>query len=215
MVAAVDVELEVSELLEQVDQLRQRAKQQAAIIGLLVRLLNVRGGKLDGDRIPDGASKSAILRAVASGSKLLALDTVLRIVGISSARYHAWRRKEEGCGLDDQPSCPKSFPSQLTRDEVSTMRDFVESETYRHIAVQNLALYGQRLGKLFASASTWYNMIHERGWRRPRRRVHPAKPKEGLRATRPNEYWQIDTTVIRLTTGIRIYLQAVVDNSHR
>ena len=110
VVAAVDVELEVYELLEQVDQLRQRAKQQAAIIGLLVRLLNVRGGKLDGDRIPDGASKSAILRAVASGSKLLALDTVLRIVGISSARYHAWRRKEEGCGLDDQPSCPKSFP---------------------------------------------------------------------------------------------------------
>ena len=215
VVAAVDVELEVYELLEQVDQLRQRAKQQAAIIGLLVRLLNVRGGKLDGDRIPDGASKSAILRAVASGSKLLALDTVLRIVGISSARYHAWRRKEEGCGLDDQPSCPKSFPSQLTRDEVSTMRDFVESETYRHIAVQNLALYGQRLGKLFASASTWYKMIHERGWRRPRRRVHPAKPKEGLRATRPNEYWQIDTTVIRLTTGIRIYLQAVIDNFSR
>ena len=215
MVAAVDVELEVSELLEQVDQLRQRAKQQAAIIGLLVRLLNVRGGKLDGDRVPDGASKSAILRAVASGSKLLALDTVLRIVGISSARYHAWRRKEEGCGLDDQPSCPKSFPSQLTRDEVSTMRDFVESETYRHIAVQNLALYGQRLGKLFTSASTWYNMIHERGWRRPRRRVHPAKPKEGLRATRPNEHWQIDTTVIRLTTGIRIYLQAVIDNFSR
>ena len=63
------------------------------------------------------------------------------------------------------------------------MRDFVESATYRHIAVQNLALYAQRLGKLFASASTWYKMIRERGWRRPRTRVHPIKPKEGLRAT--------------------------------
>ena len=126
-----------------------------------------------------------------------------------------WRRREEGCGLDDQPSCPKLFPGQLTRDEVSTMRDFVESETYRHVAVQNLALYAQRLGKLFASASTWYKMIRKRGWRRPRRRVHPAKPKEGLRVTRPNEYWQIDTTVLRLTTGIRIYLQAVIDNFSR
>ncbi len=58
-------------------------------------------------------------------------------------------------------------------------------------------------------------MIHERGWRRPRRRVHPAKPKEGLRATRPNEYWQIDTTVIRLTTGIRIYRPADIDNFSR
>ena len=92
------------------------------------------------------------------------------------------------------------------------MRDFVESESYRHIAVQNLALYAQRLGKLFASASTWYKMIRRRGWKRPRTRVHPAKPKTGLRATCPNEYWQIDATVIRLTTGIRIYLQAVINN---
>ncbi len=45
--------------------------------------------------------------------------------------------------------------------------------------------------------------------------MYPAKPKEGLRATRPNEYWQIDATVIRLTTGIRIYLQAVIDNFSR
>ena len=215
VVASVDVELEVYELLEQVDSLRQRAKVHAAIIGLLVRVLRLRGGKFDADRVPDGETKSSVLRAIASATGLLSLSTVLRIVGISSARYHAWRRKEDGCGLDDQPSCPKSFPSQLTRDEVSTMRDFVESESYRHVAVQNLAVYSQRLGKLFASLSTWYKMIRERGWKRPRRRVHPAKPEEGLRATRPNQYWQIDATVIRLTTGIRIYLQAVIDNFSR
>ena len=40
VVAAVDVELEVYELLEQVDRLRQRSKAQAAIIGLLVRALS-------------------------------------------------------------------------------------------------------------------------------------------------------------------------------
>ena len=131
MVAAVDVELEVYNLLEQVDQLRQRARVQAAIIGLLVRLLNLRGGNLDGDRIPDGASKSAVLRAITSTTGLLSLSTALQIIGISSARYHAWRRREGGCGLDDQPSCPKSFPSQLTRDEVSTMRD---SSNLRRIA---------------------------------------------------------------------------------
>ena len=45
MVASVDVELEVYELLEQVDNLRQRAKVQAAIIGLLVRVLRFRRGE--------------------------------------------------------------------------------------------------------------------------------------------------------------------------
>ena len=39
MVASVDLELEVYELLEQVDHPRQRVKVQAAIIGLLVRVL--------------------------------------------------------------------------------------------------------------------------------------------------------------------------------
>ena len=42
-----------------------------------------------------------------------------------------------------------------------------------------------------------------------------GEAKTGLRATCSNEYWQIDTTVIRLTTGIRIYLQAVIDNFSR
>ena len=53
VVASVDVEL-VYELLERVDQLRQRASRQAAVIGLLMQLLKLRGGKLDGDRVPEG-----------------------------------------------------------------------------------------------------------------------------------------------------------------
>ena len=52
-------------------------------------------------------------------------------------------------------------------------------------------------------------------WRRPRLRVHPAKPKIGLRTTRANEMWHIDTTVIRLLDGTRAYLHAVIDNFSR
>ena len=96
-----------------------------------------------------------VLRAVSSASRVLALAVVLRIVGLSTSRYHVWRRKADGCGLDDESSCPRLFPTRLTRDEISTMRDFVESKDYRHIAIQNLAIVAQRAGKLFASASTW------------------------------------------------------------
>ena len=222
MVASVEVELSVYELLEQVDSLRQRARVQAAIIVLLVRMLTLRGGKLDGNRIADGETKSAVLRAIASASGLLSLSTVLRIVGISSARYHAWRRRKTAFDSTINRAVRGLFPAssratKYPRCGISskTFAFDVASEDFRHIGVQNLALYAQRLGKLFASASTWYKMIRKRGWRRPRRRVHPGKPKEGLRATRPNEYWQIDATVIRLTTGIRIYLQAVIDNFSR
>ena len=53
------------------------------------------------------------------------------------------------------------------------------------------------------------------GWRRPRLRVYPAKPKVGLRTTGADEMWHIDTTVIRLLDGTRAYLHAVIDNFSR
>src|SRR5471030_1639032 len=72
-----------------------------------------------------------------------------------------------------------------------------------------------RIGTLFASPATWGRLIRERGWLRPRARVHPATPNEGIRATRPNEYWHVDVTVIRLLDGTRLYLHAVIDNFSR
>ena len=66
-----------------------------------------------------------------------------------------------------------------------------------------------------ASPSTWYHLVRQYGWRRPRVRVHPAKPKVGLRTTGPDEMWHIDTTVIRLLDGTRAYLHAVIDNFSR
>ena len=68
---------------------------------------------------------------------------------------------------------------------------------------------------MFASASTWYRLVRQHGWRRPRLRVHPARPKVGLRATRPNEFWHIDATVIWLLDSTKAYVHAVIDNYSR
>ena len=46
-------------------------------------------------------------------------------------------------------------------------------------------------------------------------RIHPAKPKVGIRASRPNEIWHVDTTLIRLLDGSRAYRHAVIDNFSR
>jgi transposase InsO family protein len=45
--------------------------------------------------------------------------------------------------------------------------------------------------------------------------VYPEKPKTGIRATYPNEYWHIDVTVIRLLDDTKCYLHAVIDNFSR
>ena len=105
--------------------------------------------------------------------------------------------------------------NRLTRGEVHAIEDMVTSLAYRHVPTRTLAVLAQRLGTVCASPSTWYRVVRTHGWRRPRLRIHPAKPKVGLRTARPNEVWHIDTTVIRLLDGTRAYLHAVIDNFSR
>ena len=125
-----------------------------------------------------------------------------------------WRRSEE-CELHDLPSCPRTCPQQLTLKEVDQIKEMVTSDNYRHVPTGTLAILAQRLGRVFASASTWYRLIHTFGWRRPRKRVHPAKPTSGIRAKRPDKIWHVDTTQIRLLDGSRVYLHAIIDNFSR
>ena len=103
----------------------------------------------------------------------------------------------------------------LTPAEIDMMKNRVTSDEYRQVPTGTLARLAQRLGKVFASSSTWYRLIRIHNWRRPRKRLHPAKTKVGIRAFRPNEIWHVDTTLIRLLDGSRAYLHAVIDNFSR
>jgi putative transposase len=83
------------------------------------------------------------------------------------------------------------------------------------MSLRALALHAQRIGKVLASPSTWYRLVKNAGWRRPRIRVHPVKPKIGIRAKAPGELLHLDVTIIRLLDGTRAYLHAVIDNYSR
>jgi transposase InsO family protein len=83
------------------------------------------------------------------------------------------------------------------------------------MSLRTLAVHAQRIGKVFASPSTWAKLIRERGWLRPRQRVHPPKPTLGVRASQPNEIWHVDVTVLKLLDGTKAYLHAIIDNYSR
>ncbi len=143
------------------------------------------------------------------------LHLALRIVGLSASRYHAWRRVPIVCGLDDRSPCPRTMPSRLAASEIAAIKDMVLAPEYRHMPVRTLALYAQRIGKVFASTATWARLIRERDWRRPRFRVHPDKPTVGIRATAPNQIWHIDVSILKLLDGSKAYIHAVIDNFSR
>jgi hypothetical protein len=174
--------------------LRQRTALLAAVIGLLAAMLRVSKNGLDYERYADGASKAVLLRAVDRASKVLPLSSALRVVSLSTSRYWSWRRIEDGCELDDPPSCPRLRPTRLTSQAAEHMRALAESAEHRHMSLRALALHAQRIGRVVASPWTWYRVARKLAWRRPRRRLYPAKPKIGIRASGPGELLHVDIT---------------------
>jgi len=180
------VDMDVVALQQEALALRARVERLVALLRLVVVLPRVSGFSLACARLSDGATKISLLREIERSRSTLPLRTVLRVLRLSSSRYHTWKREDE-CGLDDMRSCPRSSPQQLTRAEVETIRGMVTSEEYRHEPTGTLALLAQRLGKVFVSAATWQKLVRLYKWRRPRLRVHPFKPKDGIRSPAPNK----------------------------
>jgi putative transposase len=215
VVISVDVaNLTEPELRQEILKLRQRIEKLAALLQLALALLKTSGFRLAGGRLPDGEAKLRILRAVDQAGECIPLRAVLRWLHLTPSRFQAWRRRQIACALDDQSSCPRTAPHRLTRAEVHAIRDMVTAPEYRHVPTGRLAVLAQRLNIVSASPSTWYRLVQTYGWRRPRLRVHPAKPKVGLRTSAPDEIWHIDTTVIRLLDGTRAYLHASWEFHH-
>ena len=214
-VVSIDVlDMDAEALQREVLFLRRRLTRLLALPHLVVVAFKVAGFSFDRVRIPDGARKQRLLRVIERTRTHLPLRGVLKLIGMSSTRYHAWLGKQE-CGLDDLSCCPKSSPQQLTLEESLAIKNMVTADEYRHVPTGTLARLAQRLGKVFASPTTWYRLVRAHNWRRPRQRVHPAKPTVGIRATRPNEIWHVDTTLIRLLDGSKAYLHAIIDNFSR
>jgi len=196
-----------------------RLEKQLRVLHEVVRLLlawkQASNANLDHQRLDDGTKKTMLLRAIRRARDIMPLKAALHIIGLKRGRYHAWINREHLCQLDDRPSCARRRPGRLSFDEVRKMGALVTSNEHRHMSIRALALFAQRTRQVFAHPVTWGRLIRERGWRRPRLRVYPAKPKVGIRASRPNEYWHIDASIIRLVDGTRVYLHAVIDNYSR
>jgi putative transposase len=159
------LELDTVQLQHQVILLRRRIARLASLLRLVVIVLKVSGVSFARVRLSEGTAKRQLLRAIERSRSDLPLRTVLRVIGLSYARYHDWIR-DDRCDLDDRSSCPRNSPQQLTSNEVNTIRNMVTSDEYRHVSTRVLAVLAQRLGNVFASPTTWYRLIRAHKWRR-------------------------------------------------
>src|SRR5579864_3241481 len=134
VVICLDVaDLTEPELRQEVLKLRRRVQKLTALLRLALALLRTSGFSLTGERLPDGRAKMRILRAVDRAHEYVPLRTVQRFLRVSPSRFHAWRRRQRACALDDQSSCPRTSPYRLTSPEIRAIEDMVTSPDYRHV----------------------------------------------------------------------------------
>ena len=127
-VITLDVaDMDALRLQQEVLELRDRVQRLVALLRIMAVLLKVSGFSLAGSRLPDGTAKITLLRAIERSRSVLSLRIVLRLLRLSQSRYHSWKREQE-CGLDDVPSCPRTSPQQLTSAEVETVKQMVTSD---------------------------------------------------------------------------------------
>src|ERR1700726_3118957 len=146
---------------------RRRVQKLTALLRLVLALLRTSRFRLTEERLPDGLDKIRILRAVDRAREFVPLRALLRFLRLSPSRFHAWRQLQHACALDDHSSCPHISPHRLTPPEVRMIKDMVTALEYRHVPTGTLAILAQRLGKVWASPSTWYQLVRKFGWRRP------------------------------------------------
>jgi putative transposase len=142
-VVSIDVlDSEVAELQRKVIQLRRRNARLIALLRLIFTVLKIADFSLARLRISDADDKLRLVGAIEQARNHFKLRTVLRIIGLSFGRFHAWAR--EPCGIEHLQACPKSSPQQLTAHELSSIHDMVTSQSYRHVPTGTLARLAQR-----------------------------------------------------------------------
>jgi hypothetical protein len=133
VIVSLDVALTEPQLRQEILTLRRHVQKLAGLLRLALVLLRVSGFTLSGERLPDGADKPRILRAIDQARSCIPLRALLRLLRLSPSRFHAWRRRYPGCALDDQSSCPRTSPHRLTPAEIRVIEDLMTSPTHRHV----------------------------------------------------------------------------------
>ena len=82
-----------AQLQREVLRLQGRIRKLIALLRVLLVVLKISRFSLGQTRLPDGNDKRSLLRVIDQARSALPLRSVLRVVGLSSSRYHHWKRE--------------------------------------------------------------------------------------------------------------------------
>ena len=160
-------------------------------------------------------SKEELVHSILKYKKNINLKLILRLFNISSSVFYHWKNQVlKNCPSSPIQLCRRIYSNQLTKDEVSRMKEMLCSPRFRYWPINSIAYYAMKKNIVNVSIATWYNYINKLGWERP---VTPKKRKYkiGIRANQLHQIWHADITVVKCLNGVKYYVYLLMDNYSR
>ncbi|EMK26112.1 DDE-type integrase/transposase/recombinase [Leptospira kirschneri] len=131
---------------------------------------------------------------------------------ISIQRFHRWK-KELHCNSSAFNLCRKIHPKQLTISEQKVISKYLKLPEFFHWPLRSIFYKILNDGSAFFSLATFYKYARILG--SAREIIRKARKRIGIRASAPLTLLHMDTTILQVQDGSKVYIHFIMDNFSR
>ncbi|AXR66887.1 DDE-type integrase/transposase/recombinase [Leptospira mayottensis] len=156
--------------------------------------------------------KKEIASLIEKIAPFFSLKRACRFMKISVQRYRRWK-KEIHCVSSAFNLCRKLHPKQLTIEEQQIISKYLKNPEFFNWPLRSLFYKILKDGSAFFSLPTFYKYAKVLG---PAREIiRKARRRTGIRASSPLTLLHMDTTILRVQDGSKVYIHFIMDNFSR
>lgn len=158
-------------------------------------------------------NKNELLRNIDLLVNVYDLRLVLKLLGFSYIQISFWKN-HYSCKYSPINLCRKIAVNQLTRFEISTIKQFVLADEWKHWSLRSIYYLMIRESSCHIHLSTFYKYVSLLGLK-SNRMCKALKSYYKIRASEPLQILHMDITEYLLTDNLKVYIHIVADNFSR
>jgi len=159
--------------------------------------------------------RTKLVARIKNAARYLPLGQILSFLKLTYSRFKAWERGRIPCTSSPLGKCRAAHPSQLTVQEVKTIRKAFLDPATLHWPASSIAWKLIRSGIVSANLGTILKYAKILDLTQARVLKKKSMKRGSIVATRPNEAWHIDATFLRTLDGAKAVIQFVMDSFSR
>ncbi|EMO55064.1 DDE-type integrase/transposase/recombinase [Leptospira noguchii] len=156
--------------------------------------------------------KKEIVSIIQKISPNIGLKRACRFMKISTQRFYKWNN-EVFCNSSVFNLCRKTHPKQLTISEQKVISKYIKNPEFTNWPLRSIFYKILKDGSAFFSLATFYKYTRLLG---PTREIiRKIRRKIGIRTSAPLLLLHMDTTILHLLNGNKVYIHFIMDNFSR